>query len=429
LRFTYGLDEKLPVRLLLLFGLQWLAIAVPPLVIIGKVVVQDTFAANGAQINYLQKLSLVSGLAMLVQLRWGHRLPLVMGPAAVLLVGVVSAQSASPAAVYTAIAAGGLLLVITGLIGALKYLQRLFTPRVVAAVLLLIAFTLMPAVQRLLLAPGAGPGPLANLVFGSSMVLVLFLGQRLLAGLWRSILIALGMVGGSLIYLLWFGPISVPEAHPIALFSGVIWPPRFDAGVFLAFVFCSLALAVNDVGSIQAMQGLLKPSDMEGRLRRGVTLTGTANLLAGFLGVLGPVNFSLSPGVVTASSCASRYALLPAALGLVVLAFSPAALAWIGAVPQPVVGAVLLYILCAQVAAGLLILFEADAGFEFRHGLVVGLSVLLGTVIAFLPPEVIAGFPVVLKPVLGNGFVVGTAAALFLEHGIYRFRMGKDDNK
>jgi len=120
---------------------------------------------------------------------------------------------------------------------------------------------------------------------------------------------------------------------------------------------------------------------------------------------------------------------LPAALGLVVLAFSPAALAWIGAVPQPVVGAVLLYILCAQVAAGLLILFEADAGFEFRHGLVVGLSVLLGTVIAFLPPEVIAGFPVVLKPVLGNGFVVGTAAALFLEHGIYRFRMGKDDNK
>jgi len=421
LRFTYGLDDKLPAGVFLLLGLQWLAVAVPPLVIIGKVVAQTAFAEDAARINYLQKLALVSGMAMLVQLRWGHRLPLVMGPAAVLLVGVVSAGSASTGAVYSAIAAGGLLLAFIGMTGLLKHLQRLFTPRVVAAVLLLIAFTLMPAVQKLLLAPGSKPPPLANLAFGGLLVLVLFLGQRLLRGLWRSILIALGMIGGSLVYLAWAGPVRVPEGQPVGFFSGLVWPPQFDAGVFLAFLFCVLALAVNDVGSIQSMQGLLNPSDMEGRLQRGVTLTGGFNLCAGLLGVLGPVNFSLSPGVVTASGCAARQALLPAGLGLVLLAFSPAALAWIGAVPQPVVGAVLLYILCAQVAAGMLILFEGEAAFEFRHGLTVGLSVLLGTVIAFLPPEVVNAFPVVLRPVLGNGFVVGTVAVLVLEHGIFRF--------
>ena len=30
------------------------------------------------------------GIAMIVQVRWGHRLPLIIGPASVLLIGILS---------------------------------------------------------------------------------------------------------------------------------------------------------------------------------------------------------------------------------------------------------------------------------------------------------------------------------------------------
>jgi hypothetical protein len=69
---------------------------------------------------------------------------------------------------------------------------------------------------------------------------------------------------------------------------------------------------------------------------------------------------------------------------------------------------------------GLLTLFDGGQPFRFDHGLVLGLPLLLGTLVAFLPPEVTNSFPAVLRPVLGNGFLVGTLTALVLEHGLIR---------
>ena len=218
--------------------------------------------------------------------------------------------------------------------------------------------------------------------------------------------------------------VSPPKRSPSSAWTGapfqrLLLQPVFDPGVFLAFLFCFLALAVNDLGSIQSIGELLRSAGMAERLRRGITMTGLANALSGFFGVLGPVNFSLSPGVVAATGCASRFTLLPAAALLLLLGFSPAAVALIGRLPDLVIGAVLLYILSIQVAAGLQVVFEAGP-FELRHGMILGLPLLLGTVIAFLPPPALAGFPAALRPVLGNGFVVGTLAALVLEHLVLR---------
>ena len=165
-----------------------------------------------------------------------------------------------------------------------------------------------------------------------------------------------------------------------------------DAGVLISFLCCYLALAINDLGSITSMGEILHPPDMESRVSRGIGITGGANILAGFLGVLGPVNFSLSPGVVMASGCASRFALLPAALVLMLIAFSPATLLVLTTIPGVVIGCVLLYILCAQVSAGMMVAFNSPGGFQFQDGLTLGLSLLLGTIIAFLPEPVTASF-------------------------------------
>jgi uracil permease len=111
---------------------------------------------------------------------------------------------------------------------------------------------------------------------------------------------------------------------------------------------------------------------------------------------------------------------VPTGAALLVLSFSPAAIGWIGAVPPVVVGSVLLYVLSAQVAAGLMAALGSETPLAFDSGLVIGLPVLLGAVVAALPPLVVDGFPAGLRPVLGNGFVVGVLAVLLLEHGVFR---------
>jgi hypothetical protein len=78
-----------------------------------------------------------------------------------------------------------------------------------------------------------------------------------------------------------------------------------------------------------------------------------------------------------------------------------------------------LYILCFQVSAGLAVLWEAEA-FSLETGLVLGLPLLLANMVAFLPGEIVSTFPLVLRPVLGNGFVVGVVLVFILEHLVFR---------
>jgi xanthine/uracil permease len=422
MHFEHGLDSKPPLLRSLVMGLQWAVIASSLVIILGKVAA-GVHLSPGQEIVYLQKLFAVTAVAVLVQVFWGHRLPVLSGPATAILVGVLSGQGAGAPAVYTAVGVGGVLLSALSLTGLFSTVQRFFTRRVVAVVLLLIAFTLTPTIQRLLIDAGGGVAPVANLVFALGLLVAMFLFHWRARGFWKSTLIVWAMLAGSLAYVALLGRVAPPATaagHPLlgGFFVGLTARPSLDPGVLLSFFFCYLALAVNDIAAIQAMGPLLNPGAMERRVTRGMALTGLANAVAGLFGVIGVVNFSLSAGVVVSTACASQFTLVPAGLLMLLLSLSPAAIQLLGSVPPVVIGCVLLYVLTSQFASGLFLAFPQDAegGFELEDGVVIGLPVILGTVVAFLPAEVVAGFPAALRPTLGNGFVVGVAGALLLEH-------------
>jgi xanthine/uracil permease len=102
------------------------------------------------------------------------------------------------------------------------------------------------------------------------------------------------------------------------------------------------------------------------------------------------------------------------------LACSSRVFAFIGAVPSIVVGSVFLYLSAYQIAAGLAVAAEEAGRFQMEDGLVMGLPLLLGTVVAFAPAPWVAAFPLPLRPIAGNGFLVGVVAVLILEHVVFR---------
>lgn len=420
----YGLDDRLPAGELLMHGLQWFVITVPTIIIVGNVVAGFHFVNFAEQVLYLQKLFFISGLVMVVQVLWGHRLPLIAGPATVLLVGIVASRGGDMAAVYTSILVGGVILFAVSAGGLYNRLAVLFTPRVVAVILLLIAFTMTPAIMKLIFPPGSPSPPLFNLGFALFLGLLMLAAGRVLTGIWKSTIIVWAFIAGSLAYLVAFsgeaGGVFKGGAPPAWFFTGFLPGLHIEPGLLFSFLVCFLALSINDLGSIQSVGTLIKPGDMTGRVRRGISITGLGNIMSGLFGVIGPVNFSLSPGIIAVTGNASRFAILPAAAALLLLSFLPGAIAFAGHIPPVVTGTVLLYVMCSQVAAGLVVAFGDGSGFGLEDGLVVGLPLLMGVIISFLPADVINTFPEALRPVAGNGFVLGVLTVLLLEHLFYR---------
>ena len=413
-----ALDARPGPVAFLLYGIQWWVVSVPCLIILGVVVSRLHYNDAGTQIIYMRKLFALTGAAMAAQVLFGHRLPLVIGPASTLLVGIVASLAEGAAAIHTAILIGGALLALAGFSGLLGRLRRFFTPRIIAVVLMLIPFTLAPTIIKLTFSKPIGvEGPAFPPCFTVAATFALLIANQVLRGMAKAMTVLLGLAGGSLVYFLAAGLPSLPDSGT-GQNAPLITPLEFHPGTVVAFLFCFFALAINEIGSIESIGHMLKVGDMDRRIRNGTGLTGIANMAAGGLGVIGPVDFSLSAGVIAATGCAARLTMVPAGVGLAACAFFPGLVAFLVAIPGPVMGALLLYLMATQLAGGLAML--GGGATDFTGGVTVGIPVMLALTIAFAPAGALDAFPQLLRPVIGNGFVMGTLAVVFLEHGVFR---------
>ena len=419
MELKYRLNDRPAVGQLLLYSLQWFVLAV-------AVVITSMFIATGSpaeKIFYTQKAFALVGAAIIVQVLWGHRLPIVVGPASVLLVGIITALSSQGAEpntnkIYTAIAIGGAIITLLSIGKIVHKVQKIFTPRIVVVILMLIAFTLSPTIKNLIFPANE----VARHPFGLWATIIgipaMALAASRLQGVTKSLLVPISLIIGCVAYYITFGgfgEILTAPSHS----EGTLFLPKFefDASMILAFVFCYIALLINDISSIQSLGAMLGTEDAESRCRRGVGVTGLFNIIAGSIGIIGPVNYSMSPGVIASSSCASRYALLPAGAGLIVCALSPKLIAILSAIPNTIIGVVLLYLMGTQLAAALSMLTAEKSTDSFNKALIVGLPIMVALLFCIVP---MAAIPPILKPLMGNGFVMGVITVIILEHIIFR---------
>ena len=423
IKLNFGVDEKPPLGETLLYGMQWLAIGLPMVVVLGQVVASHNFSNAPDQVVFMQKLFFVTAVSSLLQLFIGHRLPAVIGPAAILVVGITSSQGVGLSSIYTSIMIGGALLTLLCLTGLFSKIEKLFTRQIIAVILLLIALTLVPTILNLISSVPAAGMEFFHFVFALVFIVAMFMANRFLKGMWKSTMIIWAMIAGSIVYVLLVPEYNWMSGESLSVFSNFFSDLRFgfslEIGVLISFIICFVALSTNDLGSIQAIGELVNAPDMGKRLSAGINVTGLSSVIAGFLGVPGPVNYSLSTGVIASTGIGSRFTLVPAGFILLFISFMPGVVSFLSGIPPLIIGVVFLYVMCSQIAAGLLTAFSGDS-FSFEDGLIIALSLMLGLIVSFLPDTTVAALPHLLRPILGNGFVVGTAAVLLMEHVVYR---------
>lgn len=415
MNLKYNVDDRIPLSQMALYALQWFILAV-------AVVVTSVFVAEGTpaeKLFYAQKLFMVMGLTGLIQVVWGHRLPIVVGPAAVLLVGVLSAMSsgANSMATYSSIAIGGLIITLLTFGGVMKRVQRLFTPRIVVVILMLIAFTLTPVIKGLVFPTHAShPEHIFGLIFALVACPAMVIFNRTLKGVAKSLVIPIALVVGSIAYYALF-PIAEFNHSHISVEGLFLSEFRLDWGLILAFIVCFIALLINDIGSIESLGNMLKCDKMDERLKRGVRITGAMNIVSGAMGVLGPVNFSMSPGIIASTGCASRYALIPATLLLMLCSLSDRIIWALTAIPNPVIGVILLFLMGTQLAASFEMLHSTQSVRSFGDGLTIGLPLMMAMLFQLMPRGLA---PQIIEPLIGNGFAMGVITVIIMEHVVNR---------
>ena len=217
----YNVNDKLPLKALALYGTQWFVLAI-------AVVTTSVFVATGTpaeKLFFAQKLFAVMGITGLLQVLIGHRLPIVVGPAAVLLVGVLSALSAgaSNTAIYSSIAVGGAFILLLNIGGLLRYVQRLFSARSVIVILMLIAFTLAPVIRNLIFPPTANNEEHTfGLIFTFIALPLMVMMNGRLRGVAKSLVIPIVLVLGSVAYGICFG-YELNTATSASLDTLLIW--------------------------------------------------------------------------------------------------------------------------------------------------------------------------------------------------------------
>ena len=407
--FKYKIDDRPALGAMSLYGLQWLMICIP-------VVLTSTFVApEGQTLFFTQKLFAIMGITMIVNSLWGHRLPLVAGPAAVLLMGVLAAkgQGSGSETIYPSMAIGGAIIALLAAMGLMRKVQRIFTPRIVVAIVVLISFTMAKPIVGMIFSDAEHQ--LLAMIFAVVTVVAMAVANNILKGVWKSMVVIVAMIVGSIFYysITGFPKSFVTDSTAPQLFVGGV---ELDAGVVIAFIFCYVALFINQVGSVQSLGEFTGADGMERRQSRGMVVQGVMNIVSGALGVVGPVDYSLSPGVVASTSCASRYTVIPAAVAMIVLAFIPDAVSVLLTIPQPVMGVVLLYLMATQVAAGLHLAEGSGAVKSFKDGLVLAIPIMFTVILSFAPQSALSTIPSLLRPIVGNGFVMGIIIILLLEH-------------
>ena len=420
----YEPDERLPPRLHVGLGIQNAFITIPSIVLIPAVVVRAGGGTEAFLTWSVFAAVLVSGVTTILQTvgvgKVGARYPLIMGTSGAFIpVCVAAISEGGPGLLATLVVVSSLFQFIFAL--RLHFFRSILTPTVTGTVVMLIAVTVMPIFLDMLNDVPDGTRPervaLTSLVTLLSMVLIALKAK----GVLRFWSLRIGIVVGIVMArLLGFFDIERLWTSPWLGLPPLAWPGvdlRFDASFWAllpAFIVVTMVGAIETIGNAIAIQRVSwrQPQAVNFQTVQGaLAADGVGNLLSGCLGTVPNTTYSTGVSMVELTGIATRGQ--GAVLGglLILLAFSPKALAFILRIPNSVVGAYGIALLSILFVAGIKLVLQD--GIDYRKSLIVGLAFWIG--IGFENDMILPAFSAEFAGgLLHHGMTSGTMVAILL---------------
>jgi len=200
--------------------------------------------------------------------------------------------------------------------------------------------------------------------------------------------------------------LAVPQPHYLAY--------DLQFRLIPAFLMAGTAAMLRTVGVITTCQ---KINDLDWKrpelksIQAGIVADGIGCVMGGLLGVMG-MNSAVGPvGVAKATGATSRYIGFSCAAILVAVAFIPKYAALFLIMPQPVIGALMVFTASFMIAGGIQIILSRSI--DSRATYVVGVSLLLGLSREIFPAYFKLGAPL-LHEFTGSMMSIGVISAFLL---------------
>lgn len=430
----YELNEKPPLSVTITAALQWFFITISSSLVV-PLVIGEMYGLEPQQLGqFVQQTFFFIGLVSLLQVLFGHRLPITEGPAGmwwgifVILanLGVVAGQA--PKEIGQALEMGliltGIMLIVLSATGFIEKVQKVFTPIVSGGYLVLLAVSLSGSFMKGMLgidyySKGSGVQPeLAAVSLGIVFVTFMMIASRFKYV--RSFAILISMIIGWLIYVAmdWSKPLQ--ETHSLfALPKLFFWgTPVFHLGTVLTSIITGLILITNLIASIAVVSHIVGANPGKKEYKQGGILTGVAHILSGAGGIVGLVPLSISAGVIQVSRIASRLPFIISSIFLMGLGVLPPVSRILASLPSPIGYAVMFVSFTQLLGFGL-----RDFGrviFDERNIFIVGFGLMGGIGLMFVPAQALQGLPPIFGYIFGNGLVVGVLLIIFMEQVVFR---------
>ncbi|MEM7444701.1 MAG: solute carrier family 23 protein [Pseudomonadota bacterium] len=421
---SIGVDEPVKPHVALVMGLQH-SFAMSSTLVMAAVIVGAAGAAVADTQQLIRITMIVLGIATILQslrrgpIGCGYLCPGVAGPG-YLPASTLAASTGGISAIFGMLVIAGLFqMVIARFVNRLR---AVMPPEVTGVIIAMVGISLIPVGVSLMAGydhhdETADPLEAAVSVATIAIMYVLTIwgGQHL-----RTYSVLIGIVVGYLGAL----AVGVIPADSLQRWREAAWvglpqfhaPWRlsFDMTLLVPFLIAGLAAAVKTIGVVSTCQRINDSSwsapDM-GSVRGGVFANGLSTILAGLAGGMAPSVSSSNVGLSLASGITSRWIGYSAGGLFILMAFSPLVTTVFVTMPAPVKGAILVYVACFIIVAGLQLVLAHHV--SPRTTLIVGTSIIAGLSVDFLP-EIYDRLPVWLHAFTHSPLAFATVVAIGL---------------
>lgn len=409
-----------------LAGLQWLFFMFANTVVI-PLTIGEAFDLSSMEVaSALQRSFIFTGAACMLQVLFGHKYPLMEGHSGIWWGAILSlAASASSAGMTTAEAGGGLavgiilsgvLIAVLGVLGMGEVLKKLFKPVVMSTVLFLLASQLIAIFAKGML--GLSTGNQIDLpTAGLSFVIILLVAWISIKGpaSIRNFAILIGIVFGWIVYVLAFPAVTAAASESTQLVNLFPWgKPSFSLGLIMMAIVTGLVNTSNTMASIKGIEPLINKTTAKKQYKSSFVVTGLSSVVAGLFGLVPYGPYISSLGFLQSTQIFRRLPLIIGSTLFILLGLVPSLGRFFSTMPVSVGNAVL-FVAYLQLFSGALTNLN---GITFTSKTIYRISapVLLGIAIMNIPSETFSSLPILIRPLLSNGLLVGIILAIILEN-------------